>query len=181
MNDKKIVRRTEDFCNAVNDMNSAMAKVPAHEQERQLKVSEFKKKFPDALYLEPKERRPTGAKSNPDYAQVLAKFEERYGKLDHLLEYVVGIFESQMIFGSLPFDLGVIPGEDFCRWEIPVNKAIGVPRFVAQHLANNLGWKEMKPLGKDNQPKDYYEENMLEPFAKFEFKKRGHFYPLNAY
>lgn len=174
MNKEKIVRRTEEIVDAVSEMREAMDHAKEAIPERQLKMSEFKKKFPDALYLEPKERRPTGGQHNPAY-------HKKYGSLDYLLEYVVGVFESQIIFGYLEFDLGEIPGEDYCRWKIPVNKPVGVPRFVAQHLSKSLGWKEMKPLGKDNMPRDYYEEEMMEPFSKFEYKKRGHFHPLNAY
>lgn len=174
MSKEKILRRTEDFCDAVNDMNSAMSKTQEREQERLCKVTEFKKKFPDALYLEPKEKRPTGGVRNEEY-------EKRNGGLEYLLEYVVGIFESQMITGYIEFDLGEIPGQDYCRWKVPVNKAVGVPRFVAKHLAKGLGWKEMKPLGKGNEPKEYYEEEMMTPFANFEYKKRGHFHPINAY
>lgn len=174
MTKEKIIRRTEDFCDAVNDMRTAMTKTQEKEQERLSRVTEFKKKFPDATYLEPKERRPTGGNRCPEY-------ERQHGGLEYLLEYVVGIFESQMITGFIEFDLGTIPGEDYCRWKIPVNKPVGVPRFVAQHMAQGLGWKEMKPLGRDNQPKDFYEDEMMTPFGNFEYKKRGHFHPINAY
>lgn len=171
MDKAKIVRKTEDFCDAVNDMNTAMQKTPEKEQEKLTKITEFKKKFPDALYLEPKTRIPTGGIKHP----------EKEKQRDYLTEYVVGVFESQMIFGKLDFFLTGLPGDDYCQWSVPVNKAVGVPRFVAQHLAKGLGWKEMKPLGRDNMPKDYYEEEMMEPFSRFEYKKRGHFHPINSY
>lgn len=171
MEKEKVVRRVEDIANAVGDMNEAMKKTPAREQERLNRVTEFKKKFPDAAYLEPAVRIPTQGNKHPEWEK----------QREHLHEYVVGIFESQMIQGKLEFFLTGLPGDEYCKWSIPVNKPIGVPRFVAQHLSNNLGWKEMKPLGRDNQPKDLYEEEMMEPFGKFEYKKRGHFHPINAY
>lgn len=171
MNEKKIVRKAEDICNAVNEMNEAMARTPEREAEKVCKISEFKKKFPDATYLEPAVKIPTAGNRHPEWEK----------QREHLHEYVVGIFESQMIQGKLEFFLTGLPGDDYCKWVIPVNKAIGIPRFVARHLEKGLGWKEMKPLGRDNIPKDYYEEEMMEPFSKFEFKKRGHFHPLNSY
>jgi hypothetical protein len=66
MSKEKIIRRTEDFCDAVNDMRAAMTKTEEKEQERQCRVSEFKKKFPDAIYLEPTQRRPTGGNRCPE-------------------------------------------------------------------------------------------------------------------
>jgi len=171
MNKEKAVRNMADIEQAVGGMTAAMQKTPEKEQEKQSKVSEFKKKFPDATYIEPAVRIPTSGTKHPEWEK----------QRDYLHEYVVGVFESQMIVGKLEFFLTGLPGDDYCKWVIPVNKAIGVPRFVAQHLSKNLGWKEMKPLGRENQPKDYYEEEMMEPFGKFEFKKRGHFHPINAY
>lgn len=171
MEKAKIVRKVEDFANAVGDMNAAMQKTPEREQEKLAKVTEFKKKFPDAIYIEPAVKIPTSGIKHPEWEK----------QREHLHEYVVGIFESAIIFGKLEFFLTGLPGDDYCKWSIPVNKAIGVPRFVAIHLSKNLGWKEMKPLGRDNQPRDFYEEEIMTPFYQFEFKKRGHFHPINAY
>lgn len=171
MDTKKIVRRTEEIAEAVGDMNKAMENAKANREEHQCKVTEFKKKFPDATYLEPAVRIPTAGVRHPEMEK----------QRDYLHEYVVGIFESQMIQGHLDFFLTGLPGDDYCRWKIPVNKPIGVPRFVAQHLAKNLSWKEMKPLGRGNEPQSYYEEEMMNPFANFETKRRGTFHPINAY
>lgn len=170
-NKEKIVRNMADIEQAVGGMNEAMKKTPEKEMEKTSKITEFKKKFPEATYIEPAVRIPTSGNRHP----------EKEKQREYLHEYVVGIFESQLIHGKLEFFLDGLPGDDFCKWSIPVNKPIGVPRFVAKHLSEKLGWKEMKPLGRENQPKDYYEEEMMEPFAKFEFKKRGHFHPINAY
>jgi len=170
----KIVRRLEEVTEAVADMNRAMATTPEGESEKKLTISEFKKKFPDALYLEPIQKIPTGAPRNPQYEKV-------HGSLEYLMEYVVGVFESQMIGGNLKFDLAEIPGVDYCRWEVPVNKPVGVPRYVAKHLQKGLGWKEMVPLGRDNEPTAFYEEEMVKPFQKFVHKKRGTFHPIESY
>ena len=171
MNEKKIVRNMADIEQAVGGMNEAMKKTPEKEQEKLTKIAEFKKKFPDAAYIEPKVRIPTGGNRHPEWEK----------QREYFHEYVVGIFESQMILGKHEFFKDGLPGDDYCLWSIPVNKPIGVPRYIAKHLAEGLGWKEMLPLGKNNQPKDYYEEEMMEPFGKFEYKKRGHFHPINAY
>jgi hypothetical protein len=171
MSKEKAVRRVEDLSNAVNEMHAAMAKTPEKEQERQLELTAFQKKYPNARRLEPTTRIPTGGVKHPEFEK----------QREYLTEYVVGVFESQMISGALDFFLSGLPGDDYCRWVIPVNKQVGVPRFVAQHISSGLGWKEMKPLGRDNQPKEFYEEEMMEPFGKFEYKKRGHFHPINAY
>jgi len=171
MSKEKIIRRTEDLAEAVNGMNEAMAKVPQGRIDAQLKITEFNKKFPDAKYVEPKHRIPTAG----------VKHEEWEKQRELLHEYVVGIFESQIIQGKIEFWLTGLPGDDYCLWSIPCNKPVGVPRFVGQHLSKGLSWKEMKPLGRDNEPQSFYEEDMITPFTKFETKRRGTFHPINAY
>lgn len=171
MSREKIVRRTEEIADAVHAMNAAMERTPEKEIEKTSKVTEFKKKFPDAVYLEPAVRIPTGGIKHPEMEK----------QRDYMHEYVVGIFESQIIQGKLEMFLTGLPGDDYCKWVIPVNKPVGVPRFVAQHLSKQLAWKEMKPLGRDNMPKDYWEEEMMTPFAQFEYKRRGTFHPINSY
>lgn len=161
----------EEVTEAVNDMHRAMASTPEVQTEKQVKIADFKKKFPDAKYLEPAVRIPTAGVKHP-------KWEEQR---EYLTEYVVGVFESQMISSELDFFLTGLPGDDYCRWKIPVNKTIGIPRFVAQHLSKGLCWKEMKPLGRGNEPVPFYEEEMMTPFANFETKRRGTFHPINAY
>ncbi len=171
MNKEKIVKKVDDICNAVNDMNEAMRKTPEKEQEKICKLTEFKKKFPDALYLEPEIRIPTQGNRHPE--------EEK--KRDYLTEYVVGVFESQIISGKLKFYLTGLPGDDYCRWSIPVNKPVGIPRFVAKHLANNLAWKEVKPLSSRQEVPAYHDDEMTIPFQQFEYKKRGHFRAINEF
>jgi len=167
----KIVRRMEEVTAAVGDMNKAMNKTDEQKTETQLKIDEFKKKFPDALFLKPATEIPTSGVRHPEMEK----------QREYLTEYVVGVFESQMITGALDFFLTGLPGDPYCRWKIPVNKTIGVPRFVAQHLSKNLAWKELKPMGRGNEPQAYYEEDMMTPFANFETKRRGTFHPINAY
>lgn len=170
----KIVRQVEEVSNAVNDMHKAMEQTPSVQDEKKVRLTEFQKKFPDAKYIEPTYRFPTqGVKS--------AKYHEINGSLEYLTEYVVGIFESQIVGQTFSFDLGEIPGEDYCRWTIPTNKPIGLPRYVAKHLSKNLCWKEMKPLGKNQEPQAYNEEDITVPFTNFETKRRGTFHPINAY
>jgi hypothetical protein len=171
MSEKKLVRRMEDFSDAVNGMTAAMERTSEERPETNLKISDFKRKFPDAIYLEPATKIPTGG----------IRHAEIDKQKDYLHEYVVGIFESQMIQGQLDFFLTGLPGDDYCRWVVPVNKAVGVPRFVAQHLAKGLGWKQMKPLAKSHDPQSFNSEEMTKPFQEFEYVKRGHFHPINAY
>lgn len=171
MSKDKIIRRTEDIADAVNGMNEAMAKTPQARVDAQLKISEFKKKFPDAIYLEPATRIPTAGVKHPEWEK----------QREYLSEYVVGVFESVNVGGKLEFFLTGLPGDDYCKWVIPVNKPVGIPRFVAQHLNKGLSWKEMKPLGRDNEPVPLYEEEMMAPFNKFETKRRGTFHPINSY
>jgi hypothetical protein len=170
----KIVKQVEDLSNAVNDMHKAMETTPTKQEERKMQISEFQKKHPDVKYIEPSQRIPTGASHCPAY-------HKAYGSLEYLLEYVTGIFESQLVGATFEFDLGTIPGEDFCRWSIPTNKPIGVPRFVAKHLGNNLAWREMKPLGNNQEPTAVADYEITKPFQNFEMKRRGTFHPLNAY
>jgi hypothetical protein len=168
---EKIVRSMAEVENAVTGMNEAMKKTPERELERTSKINEFKKKFPEALYLEPITRISTAGTKHPEWEK----------QRDHLHEYVVGVFESQMINGKLEFFLTGLPGDDYCKWSIPVNKPIGVPRFVALHLSKNLGWKEMKPLTAAQGLPTFEAGDEINAFANFEFKKRGHFHPINAY
>lgn len=171
MSRDRLVKRAEEFGAAVSDMREAMDKVPENQPERTSKLTEFQKKYPNATYLEPAIRIPTQGKRHAEMEKQRA----------YLTEYVVGIFESAMITGKLEFYLSGLPGDDYCKWIIPVNKPVGIPRFVAQHLSKGLGWKEMKPLGKGNEPNSFYEEEMMKPFGNFEYKKRGTFHPIDAY
>ncbi len=171
MSINKIIRRTEEIADAVGDMHKAMSKAESAKEERQLTISNFKKKFPDALYIEPAVRIPTGAKP----------VEEMEKQRAYLWEYVVGVFESQFVGQVLDFFKDALPGDDFCRWRIPVNRTVAIPRFLAKHLQTGMSWKEMKPLGRDNPPQDFYEEEMMTPFARFETKRRGTFHPINSY
>lgn len=172
---EKLVKRVEDLCDAVNDMNRAMENVPSvFEEEKKVKLTNFQKKHPDVLYIEPQQKIPTGGAPSKAY-------HDKYGSLEYLTEYVAGVFESQMVGATFTFDLGEIPGEPYCRWKIPVNKPIGLPRFVAKHLSTHLAWKEMKALGQNQEPQAFNEEDVTKPFQNFETKRRGNFYPLNAY
>lgn len=171
MSKEKVLRRTEEFEEATRGMHAAMAKAKESKETATLKVTEFRRKFPDALYIEPSARIPTGGVPHPELEK----------QREYLHEYVVGIFESQLVGQALDFFLTGLPGDDYCRWKLPVNKAIGIPRFVAQHLNKNLSWKELKPLGRGNEPQSYYEEEMMAPLDKWEVKRRGNFHPLNAY
>lgn len=168
---EKIVRRMEDVTEAVSDMNKAMASTPEKKVETQTKIDSFKKKFPDATYIKPTTEIPTSGIRHPEWEK----------QRDYLHEYVVGVFESQLVGASLDFFLTGLPGDPYCRWIIPVNKTIGIPRFVAKHLSTNLCWKEMKPLGRNNEPQAFYDDEMTTPFSKFETKRRGTFHPINAF
>lgn len=172
MSKEKVVRKTEDFEEAVRGMNKAMEKVPAKEQEKQLQISEFKKKFPDARYLEPLKRVPTSGTRHPELEK----------QRDYMWEYVVGVFESVLVGGKLDFWLTGLPGDDYCWWSIPVNTPVGIPRFVAKHLQNGLGWKEMQPLSSQMaDPQTVYAEDVMRPFENYIYKKRGTFHPMNSY
>lgn len=168
---KKIIRRTEEIGEAVNDMNKAMASTPEKRVDAQERISNFKKKFPDAKYIEPSVRIPTGGIRHPEWEK----------QREYLHEYVVGIFESQLIVGKIEFFLDGLPGDDYCKWDLPVNKPIGIPRYVAKHLNKNLCWKEMKPLGNNRDPQAFQDGLETTPFQEFETKRRGTFQPLNAY
>jgi len=171
MSKDKIIRRTEEIEQAMAGMSEAMRKAKEVTEEKTQKITEFKKKYPDALYLEPVHRIATGGLPHPELEKQRA----------YLHEYVVGIFESQLVGGVLDFFLTGLPSDDYCRWKIPVNKPVGIPRFVAKHLSEKLAWKEMKPLGKGNEPQSFYEEEMMAPFGNFVTKRRGTFHPINAY
>ncbi len=171
MSKDKILRRTEEIEEATRGMQAAMEKAKTSQVDAALEISEFKKKFPDAVYLQPTHRIPTGGNPHPEMEKQRA----------YMHEYVVGVFESQLVGGALDFYLTGLPSDDYCRWKIPVNKTIGIPRYVAKHLATKLCWKQMKPMGRGNEPQAYYEEEMMSPFANFETIRRGTFHPLTAY
>ncbi len=171
MSKEKIIRRTEEIGEAVNGMNEAMMKTPQSKVDAQARVTEFNKRFPDARYIEPAVKIPTGGVKHPEWEK----------QREYLHEYVVGMFESVNVLGKLEFFLTGLPGDDYCKWVIPCNKPVGIPRFVAQHLNKGLSWKEMKPLGRENEPRSFYEDEMMTPFDQFETKRRGTFHPINAY
>ena len=66
MDKQKIVRRTEEIAEAVAGMHKAMEKSKVDTIDKQTRLSEFQKKYPDALYLEPANRIPTGGIPHPE-------------------------------------------------------------------------------------------------------------------
>lgn len=171
MKAKKTIRQVKDIADAVNDMNKAMTKTPSALEDKKERITAFQKKYPDVKYIEPYIEIPTQGVRHPEVEK----------QRQFLTEYVVGVFESQIVSGSLSFFLTGLPGDPYYGWNIPVNKSIGVPRFVAQHLNKNLSWKEMKPIPKSQEPIAYSEEDITKPFENFEEKRRGNFYPINSY
>lgn len=170
-NTKKIVRSVAEVSNAVNDMHKEMAKVKETAPDPTLEETKNTLKKQGVLYIEPKTRIPTRGQRFPEYDS----------KLRYLMEYVTGVFESQHVGTKLNFFLAEIPGEPYCEWEIPVNKQIAVPRFVAQHLQKSMGWKELRPLEKGQEIPVTTVENMNDIFSNFDYKKRGHFHPVDSY
>lgn len=167
----KLVSSVEKFTDAVSDMRHAMENTPEKAQEQRITLTEKQKKFPNSKYLEPVVTIPTRGNKHPEMEK----------QREYLTEYVEGIFESIHIHGNLEFYLTGLPGDPYCKWSIPPNKPIAVPRFVAKHLETNLCWREMQPLGRNNEPKEYHDDEMMTPFTKFEYKKRGTFHPINSY
>ena len=140
--------------------------------EQKVELTEFQKKHPNVRWIKPKYSIPTGGKRNPEMDRTAEKVNE----------YVVGIFESQDIMGSLDFWLSSLPGDPYRLWNVPVNSPCAVPRHVAKHLSTKLFWKEIKPLPPGQEPTPRHEhEDLYQDLSKFNVKRRGTFHPIDSY
>lgn len=173
MTKQKAVRSMEELETAVRGLREAGSVQEENVSvELDAKVSSKDKREAGILYLEPVTRIPTGGKKHPEIEK----------QREYLYEWVKGIYENKIIGGEgIDFWLGVIPGDDYCRWKVPANRPVALPRFVAQHLSKGLQWKEPKPLAPTQEPRAYYDHEIMTPFEDVIIKKRGTFSPLNAY
>lgn len=174
MSREKLVRKVNDFEDAMTGMKVQDASGQAAEVEPQAKLSSKEKQSDGIPRIQPSYRIPVGPVKNK-YTQ------ETY---EYLWEYVAGMYENMLQIGSgISFNYvdERLPGDDYCRWDIPANKPIKIPRFLAQHLSKNLAWKEMKPLAKNEDPKAVEDYEITKPFQDFIVKKRGTFQPLSAF
>lgn len=172
MSKEKIIRKTEEFADAVSEMNKVREMPMATSVELKAQITEAQKKDPSVKYLEPSIRIPTGGKRHPEAEK----------QREYMWEYVKGVYENMMVGGEgISFYLTGLPGDDYCRWDVPANKPVALPRFVAQHLSKGLQWREFKPLERNQEPHAYQENDMMKPFENMIIKKRGTFQPLSAY
>lgn len=67
---------------------------------------------------------------------------DRFRKLrEHLNERVdVLINRTDLSRKPIEFGLGLLPGEPYNMWKIPVGEVISIPRGVMLHLKNNCVW-----------------------------------------
>ena len=171
---EKFRRNVEDLEKAMSGMKIEDASGLAKQADPQSDITRSQKDETNIPHIKPSVRIPVGKVAN--------KFDEK--TYNYLWEYVAGVYENALQIGSgisFFFNDARLPGDDYCKWDIPANKPVKVPRFIAQHLANNLAWKEMKPLAKQQDPKPFHPEDMTAPFNDFVVKKRGTFQPLSAF
>jgi len=171
---QKTVRKMEDLSIALASMKVEDASGQAKQLDPQSKLTSAEKNKSQIPRLEPSVRIPVGPVKN----------KPKDGVKEYLWEYVAGVYENALQIGSgisFYYNDERLPGDDYCRWDIPANKPIQIPRFLAQHLSKNLAWKEMKPLDRQSELPQCQDHEITKPFQEFVIKKRGTFQPLSAF
>jgi hypothetical protein len=115
------------FSETVSKFNPLDAKGTMHEEEPQTKVSNRELNKQDAPYIKP--IRSIHSKDRPQ-----EKYKEKHARD---WEYVRCIVENKEIIGeAVECWTKKYPGDPAHFWKIPVNKAIYIPRLLANQLAN---------------------------------------------
>lgn len=160
---EKLVRKTEDFANAINNTSQLQDyKAPEQTYDPETKVASKDKK--NSIRLQPIRRIKTRGKPNP-------KTED---DRKHGWEYVTGVFENKVLIGEgISFWLCVYPGDDYCEWHVPANVPVELPRHVANHLAKNLKYCTFK--FKEKAPSQWRPDDFADTFVVDQVLRRGTF------
>lgn len=123
---QKLEEQFDNFDKQVKDLTlDRMNAAPKQEVEPQTKISQKELEKSKDIYLKPK--RTIGSKE---------KFNERFrDDYNHAKEYVKFIAENKEIIGeSISMWTKPFPGCPAEEWDIPVNKAIYAPRYLAEQI-----------------------------------------------
>lgn len=123
----RVEKQFEQFNEQAQSMTlEAMNKAPLKDIEQQTKLSNREMNRDDAPYI-----KPVRSLSGTD------KFNEKYRKdWEHAWEYVKCVVENLEIIGErVQKWTKKFAGDPAHFWEIPVNKPIYLPRFVAEELS----------------------------------------------
>ncbi len=179
MDKTKIIKQAEKveecFESSLKNLTTFNAKECDVKVEKKCEIDEFKKKFPDAIFIEPKQKSKIFVKRDPklDEQAALRKDYER----------VVGIFESAEEYKyGIEFWLNHLPGDDLCLWKIPSNTPCIIPRYVARHLEESLCFKQPRAAKNASEivPNPNFSD-LDQYIQQVDYKKVGSFHPIQSY
>lgn len=115
----------EKFSDDVKSLTQdRMNQAPKEESHQQTKISENQAQKEDGIWLKP-------LKSS----RSVEKFNERFrGQYDHSKKFVKFIAENRELMGMIEIWTKPFPGVDAEYWEIPCNKVVWGPRYLADQI-----------------------------------------------
>lgn len=182
---KEMVKEVLENQIAMNSLTvDKIAELAPEPTPAELRLTAIQKaKAEGAIYIEPRKK-----------LQAVGKLPEKYIKMHaHDWEYVVGIFQPETVGGvalteNFTFWFRKWPGDADCQWEIPVNRAVYVPRMIAQHLSGEkesfTGIETMKyhQFGMiEKATHEWRKDDFTHSFAPTGTQYRGQFMPLRKF
>lgn len=148
---EKLQKQFDKFDEEVKEMTlDRMNMAPKQEKEEQTKLSSGQIAKSNDLYLKPKRSMPSREKFNE-------RFREEY---NFQKEYVNFIAENNEIIGeSIEMWTKPFPGMNCEEWNIPTNKPVWAPRYVAEQIKSKAYHRltmTNQIAGGDQQGNQYY-------------------------
>lgn len=170
---KKTAELTEEMSQLTVDKINEIAPEPTLDE---LKLTAKQKASDEGvIFVEPKRK-----------FKGLGKLPEKL-KREHARawEYVKGIYENYVV-NNEPVRFwhnGDFPGDPDCLWEIPSNKPVYVPRFIAKHLEECQKYHQFTSIAATSEPAPMndYQVASLEWFRPSSTHYRGKFRAIGVF
>ncbi len=164
LGNKELDKAEEQFKDFEKDVSSMtldrMNQAPKKEVEQQTKLSQSDIEKSKEIYLKPKKT--LGPGINPKTGE-REKFNERFREeYEFAKEYVQFIAEHKECPGDTIKDIWTkaFPGTNCEMWDVPVNKVVWGPRYLAEQIKNakyhRLKMEETVTRGGDERGNQYY-------------------------
>lgn len=181
----KLINAAANLSTEMSAMNvDTINEVAPKAEEAEAQLTTKQKAAADGVrYIEPK-------KKLQAFGTLKAEWKK---KRDHDWEYVLGMFQSEVINGRSSSEPKSFwhckwPGDSDCWWEIPVNVPVYVPRMIAFYLSGekdvDTGMESMKYHTFDyvERPTPYWKpDDFTHQFAPTGTHYRGRFVPIGVF